>query len=138
MGAWDPQPPAQSVPSSRLSGHGGTFTEALAQERLMSIWEVGWKAEKEALYPLKLFLIIDPGWTEGQQARDRCIRVDIASERERHAEWLVAWQEPGRGVCARTRVVFWERDGPKNVHPGIMVHRDMVFLRGVEWAGPEY
>lgn len=99
----------------------GRSPPVLAHHRFMSIWGVVWETKGKVLCPLGLFLTIDPGWTEGQQARNRCISADIAAEME-------SWdQDPGRcgdrkGV-GESREWRWssgspgQRDGPKNVHP---------------------
>lgn len=43
----------------------------------------GWvRGQDKGLHPPRLFLTIDPERTEGQQARNRCIRADRAAVME--------------------------------------------------------
>lgn len=82
-----------------------------------------WETEGKALCPLSLFLTIDPGWTEGQWARDQCIRADIAAEME---SWGQDWEDAGnrRGLLgAQGRV----RE-PRKSSLGLQVPCNMTFF----------
>lgn len=65
--------------------------------------------EGKILCPLRLFLTIDPGWTEGQWARDRCIRVDIAAETE---SWGQDWEDAETEMGEEMQKVGWSFGSP--------------------------
>lgn len=69
-------PPLLCCPPGRASGwHGdrGVLSASAGPEKVNVCLRGGLRDGRKSLCPLGLFLTIDPGWTEGQQARDRCV-----------------------------------------------------------------
>lgn len=86
--------------------------------------------------PLRLFLSIDPGWTEGQQASNRCTGADIAAEVEGWGrDPAEAETERGLGEAARGGGLLGPQGrgvGARLSTLGQWVQGNMAFVRCAE------